>query len=52
MSHFRVMVRLMYLKIFGLGESIIVGLPQSRILGKDLDKILPNELEVGLKVRR
>ncbi|KAI3343620.1 hypothetical protein F4824DRAFT_440548 [Ustulina deusta] len=40
------------LKIFGLGESIIVGLPQSRILGKDLDKILPNELEGGLKVRR
>ncbi|KAI0538677.1 hypothetical protein GGR58DRAFT_500843 [Xylaria digitata] len=49
MSHFKVMIMLTYLKIFGLGESIVVGLPQSRILGKDVDKIMPNELEDGLK---
>ncbi|KAI1277948.1 hypothetical protein F5Y07DRAFT_398094 [Xylaria sp. FL0933] len=35
--------------LFGIGESVTLVLPQSKILGKDLSKISPNELEDGLK---
>ena len=39
-------------KVFGLGESITLLLPGSRIFGRDVDDSSQSELKTGLKVNR